>query len=248
MGKKERMERDPSIDPVTGRKRERRLKDDGDKTNPGSDFDRSGFGTRIHIDGVDMSSSIADQIKHLSPEMIKRAEEAMRAAAEKAEARFHDPISIEGRADMGGRNIRSSDMMGAIFGTANEMFGRAFVDTDEMRRIAGLPPLGGIRGVMKVQRHLWMTAMDIWDYPSGVRISVWRQEEQASTLITVEYMDPEQEVDEALVKGTLEFTDEALEGATGGPELMVQKKLEQLKENCDADMAAFEPDPNEGDV
>lgn len=231
MANKKRMEQDPSIDPKTGKKRQRRLKD-----NPPAR-------PSITVDGIDLS-------QHVDDVNIKEVEDRMKEAASKY-AEHHiwgtgarvtidnDPISIEGQADRRGQHS-------SIFGSMADM-AKAFdasgilgnmMDVAEMRAALDLPG----QGETVVERSLWQTAMDVWDYPSGVRITVWRQEEQASTLITVEYMDPEQEVDEPLVKGTVEFTDERLESAHGGPELMVQQELERLKNNCDADMAAFEPD------
>lgn len=94
-----------------------------------------------------------------------------------------------------------------------------------------------------VERVIWQTALEIWDYPSKVRFTVWRDNMQEVTLFTAEYLDPEQESDEPLVKGTVQFTDEHLLRRSGGDlELVLQRELEKLKDNCDADMAAFEPD------
>jgi hypothetical protein len=240
MANKKRMEQDPSIDPKTGKKRERRLKDDADKR------------PSIIVDGIDLSSSLHSQIRHLSPEKIKEIEEKMRVEADKMAQRVfgggqHDPISIEGRPDSNGRHS-------GIFGSwadyvsvfdSSEIMSKVIDDPEikKMMQMYAIPQ----QEVNVVERSLWQLAMDVWDYPSGVRFTVWRPEGQASTLLTVEYLDPDQEVEEPLVKNTVEFTDEALEQTRdgSGPELVMQRKLEELKNNCDADMAAFEPDPGE---
>lgn len=237
MANKKRMEQDPSIDPKTGKKRERRLKREDLE-------DRSRV--TVNIDG-----SIDTTFFKMDPEILKQYEDEMRAMAEKMMADDDRDKTRPG----GGNIFRDGEMSGGPSGAFRSIFGGSgpgssfdaskfaveILDSAEMKAMYGIPTR---QEVNTIERSIWQTCMDVWNYPSGVRFTVWRQEAQASTLLHVEYMDPEQEAG-ALVEGTVEFRDEQLEEARGGPELIVQRELERLKDQCDADMAAFEPEDGE---
>jgi hypothetical protein len=201
--------------------------------------------TRIHIDGVDFSSMIGKVKvfdKATMDKLMREYQEELR--------KYVPPQAGSSPIHHESADLNSGGLVGSSIFGSSQSFRNAFGGFDASKVISQMLDVSAEEAAKMVNELkgntvsslLWKTAMEVWDYPSGIRFTVWRQEEQASTLLTVEYLDPAEEADEPLVKSTVEFTDEALER---DPELTVERGLEKLKDNCDADIAAFEPDGEE---
>lgn len=227
MAKKKRLEQDPSIDPKTGKKRERRL---GRATEGGKE------GSWIEVD-----------IK-LTTEQRESALKAMNEAAEKVARNFISGSSAFSGLFGGHPNARHS-MGGNIFIEGGDGRFRPWIE-DMYRNPAIRDYLDSMLGPkgdpvdmdQAVSRMLHNKAIEVWESLLNWQFAVTHNEGQDTYWFTARYYDTE-ECDSSLplVSETLEFSGERLaKDNWDETNLEVERQMERLHEKCVADLAAFE--------
>lgn len=217
--KKRRLEQDPSIDPKTGKKRERRLKDD----KPSITVDIDGvplgdFSKRLNEAAAKMASSYVFDAKQISK--LKESMSGGNIFIEGGDGRARPWVGGGGPANTGHLMGRLMDFINQ-YGVPRHLMGE------------------GMNFREAVAQMLHTKAIECWEGILGWQFAVTYNEGQATFWFTARYYD--EEAGEALVTETLEFSEEQLEYDNWDESVLdVERQMQKFQEKCNAEKAMFD--------
>lgn len=226
--KKKRLEQDPSIDPKTGKKRERRLKVD----------DVIVEGDKIKIN---FSKEKVEELRKQMEEQAQRIVDAdLSGSGLFGGGIFGGGQRASGPPAGGNINVEGSDGHARPWGGhhSNHMAGGLM---DFINQYAVPSHLIGEEVNFRdaVARMLHTKAVECWESLMGWQFACTFNEGQETFWFTARYYDDE--AGEPLVTETLEFSEEVLAQRNWDEtNLEVERQMEKMHEKCVADLAMFD--------
>lgn len=233
MAKKKRLEQDPSIDPQTGKKRERRIRVDiGDKINIGK------WGSILDdVDLADTTKKIMEDAAGGHPLFGGRGRSKL--PPERGSGRIF--VDGGGRGDFEksfGASTYIKDLMDHMRNMGID-WGNMEVGEDGLYpRIE--PQRGDMHWNDAVASMIFKKAIEVWEHPINWTFGVGYNAGQETFWFTARYHDDEGTM---LVEETIEVADQVMSERNWDEScLILEGELEKMHTRCQAEIAMFEED------